>query len=117
VALSHLSILTLARLSRTYEWAMLAAYGLVLGVAFLLTGMIWGELDSAFYFRTLGVLAILDGAVTILIPIFHRLSKADLGPKVRFSLAEIDREIAQLEDRLRELKAKRQAAETMLDVR
>jgi hypothetical protein len=111
VAFSHLSLLMLARLSEKYAWAMPAAYGLVLAVAFLLNGLLWEEWTGETLFRLVGVAAILDGAITILIPIFHRLSQDDIPPSADPTLEQIDREIAQLEDRLKELKARKQAAE------
>lgn len=111
VALSHLSLLTLAHLNSRFKWAMPAAYGVVFAVAFLLTGMIWGEWYEEFLFRLLGVAGILDGAITILIPIFHRLSGDEAPSMVEPALAELDREIAQLENRLEELKAQRQSLE------
>ncbi len=111
-ALSHLSLLSLARLTESYEWAMRAAYIVVLSVACLLAGLIFWEPSNEVLFRSLGVLGVLDGAITVLIPIFHRLSRADLRREKALPLAEIDREIAQLENRLRELKAKKQAAES-----
>lgn len=111
VAFSHLSLLMLARLSEKYAWAMPAAHGLVFAVALLLSGMLWGEWSEEIAFRLIGVAAILDGAITILIPIFHRLSQEDLPAPIDPSLEEIDREIAQLENRLRELKSRKQAAE------
>lgn len=109
VALSHLSLLTLAQLSDRYKWAMPAAYGLVFAVASVLTGMIWGEWSEEFLFRLLGVVAVLDGAITILIPIFHRLSRDELQATLVPELAEMDREIAELESRLQELKARRES--------
>jgi hypothetical protein len=112
VAFSHLSLLMLARLSAKYAWAMPAAYGLVALVAFWLAGMLWGEWDGEMMFRMLGVAAVLDGAITILIPIFHRLSHEDFQASSDSALEDIDREIARLENRLRELKTQREAMAT-----
>jgi hypothetical protein len=112
VALSHLSLLTLARLSAKYAWAMPAAYGLVFAVAFLLTGMLWGEWSGDLTARLIGVAGILDGAITILIPIFHRLSQDDRQTPGGPNLEELDREIAQLENRLQDLRARKEAAKS-----
>ena len=112
-ACSHMSLLLLARLSPKYAWSFWAACVAVFGVALIITLMIWAEIDGELTFRLLGVAAILDGAITILVPIFHRLSRGDIeqsnddcGP----SPAEIEREIAQLQSRLRQLERSREQA-------
>lgn len=110
-ACSHMALLLLARLSPKYAWSSWVAYGAVYGVALIITVMMWAEVGEEPMFRLLGVAAILDGAITILIPVFHRLSRADIellptdtGP----TLVEIDSEIAQLQSRLDELERLRE---------
>lgn len=110
-ACSHMALLLLARLSPKYAWSFWAAFGAVYGVALIITVMLWAEVDEEPIFRLLGVAAILDGAITILIPIFHRLSRADielLPTDIGPTLVEIDGEIAQLQARLDELERLRE---------
>lgn len=111
VAASHLSVLMLARLAPRYLWALWFAHGAILAVALILVAMLWLDLDEGPAFRWLGVAAVLDGAVTILIPILHRLSRSDLASSddaIRPELADIDRQIAALQTQLRDLEAARQ---------
>ena len=110
-AFSHLSLLHLARLTKTYAWALPAAYGIILSLAGLITGMIWENWPDDFVARLLGVLAILDAAISILIPVFHRLGSEEFEKEQVPDLATIDREIEQLETRLSELRELRQASQ------
>lgn len=104
---SHVSLLLLARLSSRFQWAVLAAQGASFAVAAVIIAMLWGDGGGEGIFRVLGVAAILDAAMTVLVPVLHRLSRADLSNTPAVSLAEIDREIQQLEVRLNELKGRR----------
>ena len=54
--------------------------------------------------RMLGVLGILVAAVTLVTPVFHRLSHSDTA-------ADIDAEILKLQERIRELETKRAGIE------
>jgi hypothetical protein len=111
VACSHMALLLLARLAPQYAWAKWTAGLAVFSVVMILSAMLWGDVDEDPMFRLLGVAAILDGAITILIPILHRLSRADVaflsGPGGA-SLLELDREINRLRSRLAELEQARQ---------
>jgi hypothetical protein len=111
VACSHMALLLLARLAPQHAWAKWTAGLAVFSVVMILSVMLWGDVDEEPMFRLLGVAAILDGAVTILIPILHRLSRADVafrsGPGGA-SLLELDREIDRLRSRLAELEQARQ---------
>jgi hypothetical protein len=104
VACSHASLLLLARLAPRFAWSLWTAIALIFAVALLLSGAIWLDLDEEPMFRILGVVAVLDGAFTILVPIFHRLTRGDVEPEhAPPSLEEIDAEIAELRERLEEL--------------
>ncbi len=106
-ACSHMALLLLARLAPRYAWSLWAATAAVFGVAVIVTVMMWAEVHEETMFRFLGVAAILDGAITILIPIFHRLSRGDVEIPASVAdaptLSEIDREISQLRSRLEDL--------------
>lgn len=113
VATSHVSLLLLARLSPSYAWAKGAAHVVIFGVASVITAMVWSEFDDEGMFRLLGVAAILDAAISILIPVFHRLSRGDLEHRSASSdLVAINREILSLRSRLAELEQQKQRLES-----
>ena len=108
IATSHLSLLLLAQLSQRFQWAVVCAFVIVSALSLLISIMIWGEIDSEGLIRLMGILAVLSAAISILIPIFHRLSKDDLQKFSRgATIANLDREIAELELRLHELRRHR----------
>ena len=102
-ACGHISLLTLARLDRRFIWARHAAWVAVWALTAYLLFLIWNprEIEREITGRILGVLAIVLAAITVVTPIFHKLSSA--GSSVR----EIDEEIASLKQRLEELEAKK----------
>ena len=75
VAVAHLCLLSMAKLAARFEWSLVAAYIVILFVAALLTIMLWFDIGDEGMFRLLVVAVILDGAITTVIPIFHRLSR------------------------------------------
>lgn len=103
VSASHLSLLSMARLDSRFAWSRTAAFvfvGLLDAIVLLL---IWSELDAdgEIIPRVIGVLAILIASVTVVTPVFHKISSAERG------LAEIDAEIAGLKARISELERTR----------
>jgi hypothetical protein len=107
VACAHLSLLSMARLAEWFQWSLVAAYVVIFGVASLIAVIIYLEIDETGMFQLLGVAAIIDAAITILIPIFHRLSGAEfatVADRTRgVDTAAIDAEIAMLKERIAEL--------------
>ena len=107
VACAHLSLLSMARLAEWFQWSLVAAYVVIFGVASLIVVMIFFEIDETGMFQLLGVAAIVDAAMTILVPLFHRLSRSELAamsdsmPIVETEA--IDAEIATLKERIAEL--------------
>jgi hypothetical protein len=110
VACSHISLLSIARLSKRYSWAILLAVFSILTVASFLSLFIMSPSGTKFgsgFFRIIAVAAISDAAMSVLIPIFHLLSYREmnaLDSGVEPRLESIDAEIAHLEDRLAELR-------------
>lgn len=105
---AHMCLLQLARLSPRYQWTLWAAYGLVFGLCSIISGMLWLEPNGDWIFRITGVNGILVGAVSVLIPIFHRLSRGEIpvsGGDIAGALADIDYEIAGLKRRIHELES------------
>jgi hypothetical protein len=110
VACAHLSMLFMASLAGAYRWAYLAAYQLVFGLAALLTvGIIFDFFDNDRYWRLTGGFSILVAAITLLIPVFHYMSRELLAasPVVEDPLFEIEEQIARTKKLLIELESKR----------
>jgi hypothetical protein len=111
VACAHLSLLSLCRLVWRYQIAMVFAYVAILGVAGIMLAIVWGELHSMEVYQVLGVAAIFDAAVTIVVPVLHRLSAIEgdallqNDPFHRQRLLE--EEISQLKVRLADLERAR----------
>ncbi|MBK7705743.1 MAG: hypothetical protein IPN69_24660 [Acidobacteria bacterium] len=107
---SHLSLLSLARLDRRFIWATYAVHGAIWIVLSMLLIIIWAEYDPSdnWIARTLGALAIVIGALTIITPVFHKLSnQTDIG--------QIDAEIERLKARIAELEAQKARSNSQLE--
>lgn len=98
-ACSHISLLSIARLDKKFLWSNYAAQISIWTLAAILLYSIWRSFEniSDFHTRIIGVLSIVVAALTIVTPIFHRLS----GQKSESE--EIDAEIARLKMRIEEL--------------
>lgn len=101
-ACSHLSLLSLARLEKRFAWAHKTAYFLIWSLAGFTIFLVWAEPHKYqdLIARTMGVLAILVAAVTIVTPVFHKLSAVQTG-------ADIEEEIERLKLRIQDLEAKK----------
>jgi hypothetical protein len=104
-------MLFLANLAGVYRWAYLVAYQLILGLAALLAAGVFSEVlfDKESYVRFTGVVSVLVAAITLLIPVFHYMSRdqfaaarAEADP-----LFVVEEEIARVKKRLIELENKR----------
>lgn len=82
-ATAHACLMTLARLAQRFSWARLAT----LAAIYLLAGLIiftiyvdvWSNLEfRLIVFKLMGTISIIVAALTIVTPIFHRLSRNDL---------------------------------------
>ncbi len=107
LVLAHLSLVSQAELDRRFVWASYSLYTSVVLLTLILLALIWvtDTFESDITFRALGALAIITAALTILMPIFHRLSgSADDAEK-------IDAEIERLMSRLSELEERKQSLE------
>lgn len=102
---AHLSLLSLAKLSRKFAWSLTAAYVTILLLAAIISALILFKPsgDDFMIFRLIGVLAVFDAALTVMIPIFHRLSHSDFPENREFSVEKIDAEIEALQRRISEL--------------
>jgi hypothetical protein len=102
IACSHISLLSLARLDSRFIWSRWAAHLAVWSLSALVLWTIWLKVDptETAVARTMGVLSIVIGALTVVTPVFHRLSRTQTA-------ADLDAEIADLRDRIAELEARR----------
>jgi len=78
-ATTHACLLSLAKLSRRFGWARLANLIAVYSLAALIIMTIYSESSNDLGFRLIGTASIVVAALTIMTPIFHRLSRDDFG--------------------------------------
>jgi len=102
---SLLSLLSLARLDHRFAWSRIVAFVSVTLLSGILLYIMWFEPegDSDLVFRVIGVLSIVVASVTIVTPIFHKLSSGEPDKE------KIDAEIAALHKRIAELEAKKRS--------
>ena len=105
VSASHLSLLSMARLDKRFAWSRIAAFVFVGVLDAILLYILWFEPPSSgdAIARIIGVLSILIAAITVITPVFHKLSA-----RVDDAVA-IDAEIATLRERINELEAMKTA--------
>lgn len=78
-ATAHACLLFLATLAPRFAWSRIAAIASVYLLAIQLTYVIYYTPKNDSFFRILGVNGIVAASLTILIPVFHRLSRGDLS--------------------------------------
>ena len=102
-ACSHFSLLSLARLDRRFAWTRIAGAVSVVLLCAILLYIMWFEPEgeSDLIYRVLGILGVMIASVTVVTPVFHKLSSATSD------IDAIDREIAELESRLAVLRAQK----------
>ncbi len=110
VATVHVCLLSIAKLARRFQWIHFVGSQIVFGLALLLCGVIVvGRFESPGMWRLIAATSIVTAALSLTIPILHRISKLDrLGedlssPIQARNLAAIDDEIASLQNRIAEL--------------
>lgn len=105
-ACSHVSLLSLATLDRRFAWSLIAVHVFVWSLTGLTLWVIWAHIDPSemMLARIMGVLSIVVAALTVVTPVFHRLSAGD------DDLAKIDAEIERLKVKIVELEEKRNAS-------
>lgn len=109
IATAHISLLSVARLSLRFRWTLLVAYSIIYGLASLLATVILAEVSPSFELvRTIAVMSILDVAISLVIPLLHRISQTDpnfaqLSLQQEQNAAAVDAEIDKLQRRLERL--------------
>ena len=113
LATTQICLVSIARLAARFRWVFILAFQVAYGMAIYLIYLICFEVDSEGAIKFAGVLAIVDAALVIIIPILHRISRADarnesiVSPLGEHSLAAIDAEIQSLQKRIVKLQAMR----------
>ena len=79
IAFAQACLISLARLAPRFAWTRILALIAIFFLASLIIFAIHTEVSSEGFFKTMGATAILVAALTIMMPIFHRLSRGDLA--------------------------------------
>jgi len=111
IACAHLAMLFMARLAGGYRWAYLVAYYLILGLATVMAaGVVFDLFDMNGYWRMTGALSILVAAITLLVPVFHWLSREQFAVELAEAdpLFAVEEELARVKKRMIELESQRQ---------
>lgn len=113
VAFAHISLLSLARLDHRFSWSRTAALILDGSLVGILLFLLWFEPDGNgdIIFRIIGVLAILIGAVTVMTPVFHKLSHGPDAAGIEAEIEELKARIRILEEKKLELRSAEDGAE------
>ena len=82
VATAHACLLALAKLARRFVWARIVAFVAIYFLAVCFIYIIYFTPKGDTGVRIVGATAIIVAALTILTPIFHRLSRGDLDETV-----------------------------------
>ena len=78
VATAQASLISLAQLAPRFLWARIVNLLAIFFLAALIILIIHSNVTGEGLFKTMGATAILVAALTIMMPIFHRLSRADI---------------------------------------
>ncbi len=109
VALAHVCLLSIARLPRRFGWVLPVAYQVIFGLAAIISVMFVWQIDNQRMFQLIAAVSILAAAMTLMIPILHRIGKTDpttAPPLTLFdekNVAAINGEILQLRKKILEL--------------
>lgn len=103
VSSSLLSLLSLARLDKRLLWARYGSFFFIGTLSLIIFLTIWDLINpnTDFISRVFGINSIIVAALTIVTPVFHKLSHERTG------IDEIDREIAELRARIADLETKK----------
>jgi hypothetical protein len=107
-SLSHLSLLSIAQLSRRFRWSLITAYVVIFALSSIISFIVVFEPPSedGIVLRFIGVLAVIDAAITVMIPIFHRLSRTEFVDIP--SVAEIEAKISELKAQITRLEKQKE---------
>ncbi|MFG0262548.1 MAG: hypothetical protein ACF788_09180 [Novipirellula sp. JB048] len=73
----HVCLLSIARLAARFQWVFMIGSQIIFGYALLLCGVILGEIDASALWRLIAAMSIVVAAISLVIPILHRISKLE----------------------------------------
>ncbi|HEX4899244.1 MAG TPA: hypothetical protein VFV61_01855 [Pyrinomonadaceae bacterium] len=79
IACAQACLISLARLASRFAWTRTITLLAIFFLAALVIFALYGEVREEGYYKLMGATAILVAALTIMVPIFHRLSRGDLS--------------------------------------
>ncbi|HKR58387.1 MAG TPA: hypothetical protein VJS64_01540 [Pyrinomonadaceae bacterium] len=89
IASAQACLISLAQLAPRFAWTRTIALLAIFFLAGLIIFVIYGEVKEEGIFKAMGATAILVAALTIMMPIFHRLSRGDLsGAKAKTPISD-----------------------------
>lgn len=88
VGMAHAFLLVLPKLDANQEWVQKASSSVIGTLCTMLIILVWGDFNSEWYARILGVLGILTGLVTLVVPLMMRLRKENGSALRTLSLTE-----------------------------
>lgn len=106
LACAHISLLSLATLDRRFRWSLIAVHIFVWSLAGLTIFIIWAHIDPSdnMIARVMGVLSIVIAALTVVTPVFHKLSSSgDDAVRIDAEIERLRERIVELEERKRSL--------------
>ena len=89
VATAHACLLSLARLAPRFVWSRIVAFFTAYSLALLFIYIIYYTPKGDTIIRVIGVMSIILAAMTILTPVFHRLSRGDLDAAATVSSPKV----------------------------
>ena len=109
-SLAQLSLLSMAKLAQKFLWSLISAYIVVFILDSIISFIIIFELngDDGLVIRLIGVLSVIAASLTVMIPIFHRLSRSEFARFGTQTAAGIDAEIAKLRAQISDLERRKE---------
>ena len=99
----------MARLARRFRWSLVSAYIVIFALDLIICPIIIFEPDSdnSLVLRLIGVLSVVAASLTVVIPIFHWLSRSEYVHDDTFSSTKINVQIAELRAKISHLEQQR----------
>ena len=109
-SLAQLSLLSMARLAKKFFWSLITAYIVIFVLDSIISAIIIFELESddGLILRFIGVLSVAAASLTVMIPIFHRLSRSEFVDFKAPTARKIDVEISNLKTRIEQLEKQKE---------
>lgn len=116
-SLAQLSLLSMARLAKRFVWSLAAAYAVILILDSIFSAIIIFELfgDDGLVLRLIGVLSVVAASLTVMIPIFHWLSRSEFLEFESTTVGKINAEIDRLKAQISQLEKQKEDARTTND--